>query len=208
MDYTGQLAASQKNKDDEDGQGMKKSGSTSSLAGALAAMAAEQGLGLETRASSEAIDEDEGKAAEDSEEDPDTHPTTTSKKKDALIGGQHSSLIGGQHPSGVEIEGVVPIVRSRSTSTSNPHPPPPPSKEVLALALAKGKEGIPPGGGKPPATTAAPGKGSGIEGEDTKLIADEERAAGTVGMGVYIFYFQHGSYYLIVLTVLFVLGRW
>ena len=130
VDYTGQLAASQKNKDDEDGQGMKKSGSTSSLAGALAAMAAEQGLGLETRASSEAIDEDEGKAAEDSEEDPDTHPTTTSKKKDALIGGQHSSLIGGQHPSGVEIEGVVPIVRSRSTSTSNPHPPPPPSKEI------------------------------------------------------------------------------
>ena len=49
-------------------------------------------------------------------------------------------------------------------------------------------------------------KGGGDDKDDTKLIADEERAEGTVGLGVYLFYFHHGSYVFVVLTVLFVFG--
>ena len=77
---------------------------------------------------------------------------------------------------GVKVEGVLPVARSRTSSISNPNPA---TKETLA----KGKDG-----------------------DDTKLITDEERAAGTVGLDVYLFYFRHGSYSLIILTVLFVLG--
>lgn len=146
--------------------------------------------GLENRGNSEGKEGpvegmDEGKAGDDA--DLVTHSTTAAAMKGLGITSVVSSKV---NCGEVKVEEVVPVIRSRSTSTSNPNPNHNPTTKDT---LVKGKDE---GGGKNKDTID----------DDTKLITDEERAAGSVGLNVYHFYFRHGAYYLIILTVLFVLG--